>query len=80
VIDRTVIWQAALHVIPGAGAPVLAVFSASTAPITSRSVVAMLLTAVMGGAVALKAFLSTTYAENKKPPMIVKPVKHARKQ
>jgi hypothetical protein len=80
MIDKSVIWQAALHVIPAAIAPVFAVFSASTSPITSRSVMAMSLSALVGGAAALKAFLSTTYAEKKTPPMVTRPVKHARKK
>jgi hypothetical protein len=60
-IDKTLWLQGALYVIPAAGAPVLAVLTASS-PITSRTIAGMIVGAIIGGCVALKAFLSTTYA------------------
>ena len=65
-MNKQLIIQGALYVIIGAITPVMAMLSSSQDVIlTQRAIVTACLAGVVSGATALKAFLSTTFAQSK---------------
>lgn len=68
-MSKLLLVQGALYALIGALTPVSAVLASDTI-LNTRSVVAMTVLGLVAGATALKAFLSTTFAESKEsvPP------------
>lgn len=60
-MDKKLIFQASLYVVPAVLSPWLVLVAGSGA-ITWRSIAAASLASIIAGYAALKAFLSTTYA------------------
>lgn len=56
--------QGALYAIIGAFTPVAAMLVGDQ-PLTTRTIIAITISALVAGATALKAFLSTTFADSK---------------
>jgi len=56
--------KAWLYIIPGALTPVLALLS-SSAPVDLRSILIMIIGGIVGGCVALKAYLSSPSGESR---------------
>lgn len=63
-MSRQLIIQGALYAIIGAFTPIVAML-AGDQPISTRTIVAICISALVAGATALKAFLSTTFADSK---------------
>ncbi len=62
-MNRQLIMQGALYTVIGALTPVLALLS-SDHPLDRRQVITTVIAGIVAGATALKAFLSTTFADS----------------
>jgi hypothetical protein len=63
LVDKMLTFQAALAAIIGAMTPVLVMLT-SSAPLNARNIWIMAIGGLIGAATALKAFLSTTFADS----------------
>lgn len=63
-MSRQLLIQGILYAIIGAMTPVAAMLVGDQ-PLSTRSIVAISISAIVAGATAVKAFLSTTFAESK---------------
>lgn len=63
-MNKLLVLQGGLYTVLGALPPVAAVL-ASNAELTARSIICLIISGIIGGATALKAFLSTNFAESK---------------
>lgn len=66
--NRTIYTEGTLYVIIASGSP-FAEFLISDRPITTRSIIAVSVVAIVAGANALKAFLSQSIASAPEPPI-----------
>lgn len=65
-MNKQLIIQGALYTIIGALTPIMAMLSASQdVVLTQRAIITACMAGVVAGATALKAFLSTTFAQSK---------------
>jgi hypothetical protein len=62
---KILILQALLYTTIGALTPTITVLAGDT-PLTSRSIIALVVVSIVAGATALKAFLSTAFSDEQK--------------
>lgn len=76
-MNKQLLIQGALYTIIGALTPVMALLS-SDRPLDRRQVITAVIAAIVAGATALKAFLSTTFAQTRESELPNPPLQYQR--
>ncbi len=76
-MNKQLLIQGALYTIIGALTPVMALLS-SDRPLDKRQIITAVIAAIVAGATALKAFLSTTFAQTRESELPNPPLQYHR--